>query len=178
MKYYPKCKVVIDCTGVVIETPTSLNFAAVCWSQYKHHYTVKFMVGVTPNSVVSFISDCHGGRTSDVFIVEDCGIAKKLLPNDQVMADRGFKIRDLLAYYQCSLCIPPSKHADFQMSKEDVAQASRIPNVRICVEKAFRGVKEYRILKSQHPVLFWPPIDEIVTACAAMTNLRVPLLEL
>eukprot|EP00795_Rhopilema_esculentum_P007350 gene7350-13081_t len=36
-KYFPKCRVIIDCTEVFIETPSSLELAAICWSQYKHH---------------------------------------------------------------------------------------------------------------------------------------------
>ena len=107
-KYYPKCRVIIDCTELFIETPSSLELAAMCWSQYKHHYTIKFLVGITPNGAISFLSKCYGGRATDNFITEDCGIAKKLLPGDQVMADRGFKIREHLAYHQCTLTIPPS----------------------------------------------------------------------
>ena len=53
---------------------------------------------------------------------------------DQVMADRGFKIHDLLSFYQCSLAIPPSKHANLQMSTSDVQKTSLIANVRIYIE--------------------------------------------
>ena len=44
LKYYPKCRVIIDCTEVYIETPSSLEIAAMCWSNYKQHYTVKFLI--------------------------------------------------------------------------------------------------------------------------------------
>ena len=30
LKYYPKCRVIIDCTEVYIETPSSLEIAAMC----------------------------------------------------------------------------------------------------------------------------------------------------
>ena len=56
-----------------------------------------------------------------------------LLPGDQEMVDRGFKIRDSLAYYQCTLAIPPSKTGDMQLPKSDVSKTSLIANVRIFV---------------------------------------------
>ena len=174
-KYYPKCCVIIDCTEIFIGTPSSLEFAAACCSEYKHHHTVKFLVGITPNGVVSFLSGCYGGRTTDVYITKDCRIANKLLPGDQVMADRGFKIKDHLAYYQCSLAIPPSTQGDMQMSKDNVNKTSQIANVRIFVEKAIRRMKGYQILKNELPINLLPLADDIVTICAAFTNLKEPL---
>ena len=41
-----------------------------CWSNYKSHSTVKFLVGITPNGAISYISDCYGGRATDKYIVE------------------------------------------------------------------------------------------------------------
>ena len=89
-KYYPKCVVIIDCAEVFIQMPSSLDNAAMCWSDYKHHSTMKYFVGITPNGAISYVSDCYGGRASDRFIIEDCGFLSKLRPGDQVMADRGF----------------------------------------------------------------------------------------
>ena len=48
--------------------------------------------------------------TQDVFqteITEKCGFLDKLVPGDDVMADRGFTIRDLLALIGCTLNMPP-----------------------------------------------------------------------
>ena len=137
--YYPKCVVIIDCEEVYIQTPSSLDVAAMCLSEYKHHYTIKYLVGNAPNGAISFVSDCYGGRASDKFIVEDCGFISNLRPGDQVMADRGFKISDYLAFHQCTLTIPPSKAQDIQMSSKAVKSTSRIANVRIYVEQAIKN---------------------------------------
>ena len=118
-KYYLRCVVIIDC-AVFIQMPSSLDNAAMSWSDYKHHSTMKYLVGITPNGAISYVSDCYGGRASDRFIVKYCGFLSKLRPGDQVMADLGFKISDALAFYQCSLAIPPSKAQDLQMSSKDV----------------------------------------------------------
>ena len=93
-----------------------------------------------------------------------------LLPGHQVMVDRGFKIRDSLAYYQCTLAIPPSKTGDMQLPKSDVSKTSLIANVPIFVEKAIRRIKDYRLLKTDVPILLLPQIDDILTVCAAFTN--------
>ena len=176
-KYYPKCRVIIDCTELFNETPSSSELAAMCWSQYKHHYMLKFFVGITPNGAISFLLKCYGGRATDIFITEDCGIAKKLIPGNQVMADRGFKIRDLLAYHQCTLTIPPSTVSSSPISESDVKKTSLIANLRIFLEKAIRRVKEYRILSQEMSMLLLPLADDIVTICSAFTNLKRPLLE-
>ena len=145
------------------------------WSNYKHHSTIKYLVGITSNGSISYVSDCYGGRASDLFIVKDSGFLKLLQPGDQVMADRGFKIQDILVLYQCSLAIPPSKHNNLQMSKEDVQKTSRIANVRIYVEQAIKRMKDFRILKSELPISILPLADAIVTVCAALKNLMPPL---
>lgn len=174
-KYYKKCRVIIDCTEFFIETPSSLEAQALCWSEYKHHSTIKVLVGITPNGCFSYISDCYGGKASDKFIVEDSGFLKLLQPGDQVMADRGFHIQDLLAFYQCTLAIPPSSHTTLQMSGKDVRETSKIANVRIYVECAIRRLKEYQILKNELPVSLLPVADDLITICAALTNLKNPL---
>jgi len=176
-KYYRKCRVIVDCTEVYIETPSDLGIAAQCWSDYKHHHTIKFLVGITPNGAISFVSDVYGGRASDLFIVEDSGFLNYLQPQDQVMVDRGFKIRDLLAFYQCSLAIPPSKHGNIQMSGADVKETSLIANVRIYVEQAIRRIKYFEILKRELPITLLPLADDIVTLCSALCNLLPPLSE-
>ena len=133
-----------------------------CWSNYKQHFTVKVLIGITPNEYISFLSDAYGGRASDVYIVDDSGFCNNLQPHDQVMADRGFKIPDLLAFYQFSLVIPPSKHGNIQMSEADVRQTSIIANVRIYVEQAIKRIKEFHIINNEVPIMLLPLIDDIV----------------
>ena len=111
-KCYPHCCIIINYSELFIETPSSLDIATACWSNCKHHYTVKYLVGITPNGTVSFLSDRYRVRATDVFIVHDRGFLQGLQRKDQVMADRGFKIYDMLAFHQCTLAIPPSKYTN------------------------------------------------------------------
>ena len=66
--------VIIDCFEVFIDRPSCLLARAQTWSSYKHHNTAKFLIGITPQGTVSFILKGWGGRASDKFITEHCGL--------------------------------------------------------------------------------------------------------
>lgn len=59
-------------------------------SNYKHHSTLKFLIGITPQGTISYLSCCVGGRMSDKQIVEQSKLNDFLLPGGVVRADRGF----------------------------------------------------------------------------------------
>eukprot|EP00112_Aurelia_sp_Birch-Aquarium-sp1_P011603 Seg2438.2 transcript_id=Seg2438.2/GoldUCD/mRNA.D3Y31 product="hypothetical protein" protein_id=Seg2438.2/GoldUCD/D3Y31 len=173
-KYFPRCVSIIDCTEFFVETPSSVEVQAALWSEYKHHCTIKVLIAITPNGVVSFLSDAYGGRSSDKFIVQDCDFLDRLRPGDQLMADKGFKIADILAFHQCSLVIPPSAPTGQQMTSENVRKTSRIANARIYVENAIGRVKNFRILKNELPILLLPIADDIIKVCSIDRDYKRP----
>ena len=97
-----KVAVIIDCFEVFIGCPSCLIARAATWSSYKHHNTVKFLIGITPQGMVSCISKAWGGRVSDKYLTENCGILNKLLPGDVVLADREFDIADSVRMHQAN----------------------------------------------------------------------------
>ena len=97
-----KISSIIDCFEIFVERPSNLIASGQTWSQYKHHNTVKFLIGITPQGVISFISGGWGGRASDKFITENSGILDKLLPGDVVLADRGFNISKSVGLMLCT----------------------------------------------------------------------------
>ena len=99
-----KTTVIIDYFDIFIDRPTNLLARAQTFSNYKHHNTVKVLIGISPQGTISFVSEAlgggGGGRTFDKFLTENCAFLKNLLPGDLVLADRGFTIHDEIMYYQ------------------------------------------------------------------------------
>ena len=95
-----KVAVIIDCFEIFCNQPKNLLARAKTFSSYKHHNTVKILIGITPQGVISFISKAWGGRTSDRYLTESSGFLKNLLPGDVVLADRGFDMENLEIYQQ------------------------------------------------------------------------------
>uniref|UniRef100_A0A1X7UC42 DDE Tnp4 domain-containing protein n=1 Tax=Amphimedon queenslandica TaxID=400682 RepID=A0A1X7UC42_AMPQE len=91
-KYSPNHAIVIDCFEIFLEKPSDLMASAQTFSSYKHHNTVKYLIGITPQGTVSFISEGWGGRVSDKYITENSRLLNYLLPGDTILADRGFDI--------------------------------------------------------------------------------------
>ena len=58
----PKTYIIIDASKVFVETPTDLQLQS---SNYKHHNTLKFLVGCTPNGAISFVSELYMGSISN-----------------------------------------------------------------------------------------------------------------
>lgn len=85
---------IVDCFEVFIEKTSNVLARAQTFTQYKHAYTMKYLIVIMPQGVISFMSNGWGGRTSDKHITEQSGFLNKLLPGDIVLADRGFNIRE------------------------------------------------------------------------------------
>ena len=174
-----KVAVILDCFEIFTERPSNLEARSYTWSSYKHHNTVKVLLGTTPQGVVSFVSDTWEGRTSDKYITEHCGILNKLLPGDVVLADRGFDIGDSVGMMQARLHIPAFTKGKSQLSAMEVQETREIANVRIHVERVIGNVRQkYSILQSTLPIHFLikrvgediPLIDRIVRICCALCN--------
>ena len=174
-----KVAVIIDCFEIFTERPSSLIARAMTWSNYKHHNTVKFLIGVTPQGVISFISKAWGGRVSDKYLTENSGLLRRLLPGDIVLADRGFDIADSVGFYQAGLHIPAFTRGKKQLSAKEV-ETRKIANVRIHVERVIGLVRrKYSILQGILPIQLvtarrggdLAPIDKIAIICCALTNL-------
>ena len=96
-------------------------------------------------------------------------------PNNQVIADRGFNVKEDLMVVQSRLAIPPSTCGNIAMSSGDVSEIFKIANVRIYVEQAIGRLKTFRFLKNEIPISCLPVCDDIVVACCSVCNLLDPL---
>ena len=143
-----KVNVIIDCFEIFVEKPTNLLARAQTFSQYKHHNTIKVLIGITPQGTISFVSKAWGGRTSDKFLTENCGFLKNLLPGDMVMGDRGFTISENVAMSHAKLVIPAFTKGMEQLDPKDVEETRGIADVRIHVEHVIGLLcRKYSILQ-------------------------------
>jgi hypothetical protein len=81
---YSKTRVIIDCTEIFTERPSSLALASKNFSIYKSHNTWKGLVGIVPHGSITFISSLYSGWISDVDITKRCGLIKLLEAGDQI----------------------------------------------------------------------------------------------
>ena len=56
---YPNTRVIIDCTEIFTEMPTSFRSQSATFSNYKHHNTAKVLVGIAPDGSATFVSDVY-----------------------------------------------------------------------------------------------------------------------
>jgi len=178
-KHFGKCAIIIDCFEIFIERPTSLMARAQTWSNYKKHNTVKFLIGITPQGTIGFISNGWGGRASDVYITEHSGLLRHLLPGDVVLADRGFNIQEAAGMYCAEVKIPPFTKGKKQLSKMEVDTARRLSSIRIHVERVIGVIRQkYTILQSTLPINMimcgddseLSAVDKMVTVACALCN--------
>ena len=176
-KKYPDLRIIIDCTEIYIQKSSSLLNQNLTFSNYKHHNTFKFLIGITPSGVISFVSDAWGGRVSDKQITIDSGLLALLEAGDSVMADKGFTIRDVLEKINCSLNIPPFLKANTQFSTEQVLETQEIAELRIHVERSIGRVKNFHIFDGVLPLSLAPIATKMFEVCCWLTNLDVPMVE-
>ena len=171
---------IIDCFELFIEKPSNLLAKACTWSQYKHYNTAKYLISITPQGTISFISNGWGGRVSDKYIVENSGYLKYVLPGDVILADRGFDVADSIAMYRATLDIPAFTQGYDQLPAKDIEATRKLANVRIHVERVIGAVrqrfqilsatgvlpKEFVSKKSNGKIL----LDSVVRVCCALNN--------
>ena len=171
---YPNVTVVFYCNEIKVQAPSSKVLNSELHSHYKSHTTLKGETGVSPTGAVTFVSALFEGCISDKEITLRSGILDLLQQGDQVMADKGFLIQDLLEEKGALLVTPPflSKTRNMQFSKNEVSQTQNIARLRIHVERAIRRVKEFHIFDSVVPLTLAGSINQLWSVCALLTNFR------
>ena len=146
---------------------------------YKHHSTVKYLIGITAKGTVSYISKGCGGRVSDKYFTEHSNLFNFLEPRDTILADRGFDIKESTALYCARVEFPAFTKGKKQLTGIEVEQTRRIAKVRIHMERVIRLVRkkytissdtismDYVILKEGQSV---PILDKIVLVSCALVN--------
>ena len=175
---FPNTRVIIDCTEIAVESPESLHTRAVYYSDYKHHNTYKALIGITPAGGLSFVSELFPGSISDREIVSRCGILNPMFwdKGDEIMADKGFTIRDLLDEMGVKLNIPIFLEDRPQFSAEQVIINQRISSLRIHVERFISGIKNFHIFDRPLPLSMHGSANQIFTMCSFLVMFQNPII--
>lgn len=172
---------ILDCFEVNTEIPSDKKAAGQLFSSYKHHHTIKILLGITPHGAISFVSNAFVGRASDKHITKVSKILDHILVGDIVMADRGFLIEDSLVKIHAHLKIPAFTRSLDQLHPIDVEKTRKIAHIRIHVERKIGETKQkFLFLDGKLPISMIskftslcdvPVIDQAIVVACALINL-------
>ena len=176
-KHYPTTRVILDCTEIFAETPSTFLLQSQLYSSYKSNTTLNSLTGISLHGAITFVSSLYTGAISDKEITRCSGILDLVEAGDSVMADKSFDKEDLRRGKSVSLN-PLSFFLESrsQFSASEVQQTKMIANVRIHVERAIRRIKEYHIFDSDIPLSMLGSINQLYTVVCLLTNFQGPLL--
>lgn len=176
--------VVVDCFEIFIERSSVLRALAQSWSSYKHHVTIKFLIGISMSGAIIFISPAFGGRASDKEITLKSGILGNLKENNLVLADKGFLVEDEVNETGASLRMPCFVKHITQLDPTDVEYTRETANLRIHVERLISVLRQkFNICSDLAPMtaiskkndLYDNDLyDKIVYVCWCLVNLCPP----
>jgi len=133
---------IIDCFEIFIEKPLSLLAKVCTWSQYKHYNMAKYLICISPQGVITFVSKGWGGHVSDKYITEHSGFLNHLTYGDMILADRGFNVEESLGSVGTSFHIPSFTRGKAQLSPCEIQKNCNIANVRLHVEHVIEAVQQ------------------------------------
>lgn len=154
---------------------------SVVFSNYKHHDTLKFLIGITPCGSVCFISEAFAGSTSDKEVVIQSGLLNLLHIGDIVLSDRGFLVEQEVESFGAFLVTPAFKGRGVkQLTYQQIEQTRKIARVRIHVERVIGVIRnKFAILSHEQPISILKrnsedlkkPFDKILNICCVLFNI-------
>nr|XP_019956310.1 PREDICTED: uncharacterized protein LOC109638005 isoform X3 [Paralichthys olivaceus] len=171
---HPDCAVIIDCFTVPFEEPVSRGnqhqqqqrVAPSSQGEGTSYNVLKYLIGVAPQGVVTFVSRGVLGNVSDKTLAEGCGFLCKLLPGDVVLAARNLDIADSVAARGALFKIAYSYQGEASGSSEGSPLAdssSEAVSVQRHVERVISMVKRrYAMLTG--------PVESPFTAASERTS--------
>ena len=173
--------IIIDCFEIFIEKPSNVHARALTWSNYKHAHTYKYLIGITPNGNIAFISKGWGGRAGDKQVTEESGFLNKLVPGDLILADRGFNIEDSVGLMCAEVKLPAFARGMNQMQAKSLEETRKLAHLRIHVERVIGSLcNRFSIFQSTQPAEAGLAcdgqelsfLDKMVFVCCALTNVN------
>ena len=182
---YPNNIIIIDCTELKIQCPSSLVIQSQSYSNYKSTNTLKSLVGFDSMGGFMFVSQLYTGSIYDKQIVSRSGFldllsrkreVSEILDGDSIMADKGFDIGGDLQKIGLQLNIPQFLKEKPQFDESEVIRTQTIAKHRIHVERAIGKVRRFLIFNSRLPISSLGTINQLWTVCCLLSNFMDPIL--
>ncbi|XP_013380134.1 uncharacterized protein LOC106151426 [Lingula anatina] len=176
---FDNLKIILDCTELLLQKSSSLDSRKSTFSNYKHHDTVKFLVGISPNLAVNFVSSAWGGRASDKHITLNSEpLLHGLKRGDLVMSDRGFTVSDELEFQGVKIVMPDFKGRErVQFTNAESNRSNKISHARIHVERIIQRIKTFHLLEQIVKLNMFDLFEQIFVVCAYLTNFQLPVIK-
>ncbi len=174
---YENTRVIIVCTEIKVQRPSSLVLNSQTFSSYKSANTLKCLIGIAPHGAVTFVSTLYTGCMSDVEITRLSGLLDLLQEGDMVMADKGFTIQKDCEIRKATLNIPPFLEKNKQFTPAQVADTQEIATLRIHVERAIQRIKENDLFKTILPLSMVGTATQLWTVATLLTLFQGPLIK-
>ena len=174
---YPRTRVVIDCTELRTQQPSSLVLNSQSYSHYKGTNTFKCLLGIAPHGTITFISSLYTGCMSDVEITKLSGLVDLLEPGDDVMADKGFTIRKLLGEKGVTLNIPEFLSNKRQFTIDEIEHTEQVAKLQIHIERMNRRIKEYHLFDTPIPLSLAGSVNQLWTVACLLALFKGPLVQ-
>ncbi|KAI8491327.1 hypothetical protein Bbelb_309600 [Branchiostoma belcheri] len=177
---YDRLVSVIDCTELQVEMAGTLQARKETYSNYKNRDTIKFMVGMSPNLTVNFVSKAYGGRASDKHItLTSAAFINQLPPKSVIIADKGFNVSKELQSRGVQLIVPDYKgRGRSQFSAQEAASSECISSARIHIERIIQRIRTFHILGSTIKISQQDITEQIFSVCAYLINFQMPIVNL
>lgn len=175
-EHFPKVTVILDATEIPVCTLNCLNCRISCYSNYKSRRTIKFLVGVSPAGLITFISQAYSGKASDKMIFNEEKLIDRMIPHvDEIMVDKGVSIETECTSKCIKLHMPPFLRGD-QLSPVEAGRNEAIARARIHVERVIQRIKLFGVLNTTVSISILPHIDTIMQTICGIVNLTAPIL--
>lgn len=171
---FDNCRIVIDCTDIEIAVPGLMSKQNATYSSYRGMNSFKFIVGVSPNAVITYVSNLYPGSISDKAIVEKSGLLKHFVAGNLILPDKSFLIQNIVPP-NVSVNVPPFLY-NGKFTASEVKATKSIARCRIHVERANARLKDFRILHFI-PSCLRCYANKLVQLCAVLVNLQFPLIK-
>ncbi|CAN7947907.1 unnamed protein product, partial [Ixodes hexagonus] len=174
---YLSTRVLLDATEIRCEVPSSFVTQSSVFSHYKSTHTLKGLIGVSPDGLVTFVSELFTGCTSDRECVVRSGFLQlEFAVGDSIMADKGFRIDDLTEEIGVDLNIPPFLRSD-QFTAKETQETQDIAALRIHVERRIQRIKCFHVFDRPISISLVPLANQMWAICAILSNFQSPLMQ-